>query len=112
MITILLCLPICLGLLLLFLIRKAAIDALSSIVTREGDTLLKVQTALQALGGDLKKVKFVTTKDRSSHFGEKMSRRKGTKTAAKVLENRKKREEKMARIRKSLAEKLNFKKSN
>ena len=97
--------------LFLGLVRKVCVDALSSVVTREKDTFTKVQTALGALCADVHKVQFVTTKDRSSHLGEGVSRRRGGRTAAKMLAEKRKREERMSRIRRHLAQKLKFKKA-
>lgn len=96
---------------ILCLVRKVCVDALSSVVTREKDTFTKVQTALRVLCADMHKVQFVTTKDRSSHLGEGVSRRRGGRAAAKMLAQKRRREEKMSQIRKHLAQKLKFKKS-
>lgn len=111
MIVILLWLPVCLGLVVLFLVRKVAIDALSSVATRERDTLLKVQTALRALGGDSKKVKFVPNKARFSALGEGVSRRKGDKATARLLEENRKKRERLKEVRRSLKATLTFRKT-
>ena len=92
MVVILLWLPVCLGLVVLFLIRKVAIDALSSVATRERDTLLKVQTALRALG-------------------EGVSRRKGDKATARLLEENRKKRERLKEVRRSLKATLTFRKT-
>ena len=96
--------------LILLLIRKVCVDALSSVVTRETDTLKKVRIALRALGSSAEYATFVPTKDRSSALCEGTSRRKGGRITAKKLQEKRKREEKLAAIRKDLAAKLKFKK--
>lgn len=94
----------------LLLVRKVCVDALSAVVTREADTLKKVRIALQALGSSADYATFVPTKDRSSALREGTSRRKGSRITAKKLQEKRRREEKLAAIRKDLAAKLKFKK--
>jgi len=107
---ILLWLPICIMLVVLFLVRKVAVDALSAVVTREKDTLLRVRTALRAIGGDMKKVQFEPNKVRFSALGQGVSRRKGDKAAAKLLEERRKKRERLEEVRRSLKATLTFRK--
>lgn len=111
MIMILLWLPVCLGLVVLFLVRKVAVDALSAVVTREKDTLLRVKTALRAIGGDMNRVKFVPTKARFSSLGEGVSRRKGGVAAARLLEEKRKKRERLEKVRRNLAATLTFRKT-
>jgi len=106
----LLLLPTILICLALFVVRKVCVDALSSVVTREADTLKRVRIALRALGSSVEYATFVPTKDRSSALCEGTSRRKGGRITAKKLQEKRKREEKLAAIRKDLAAKLKFKK--
>lgn len=98
-------------LLLAFLCRRAVLNALESVETREPNTLKNVRWAIRILLGDHEKATFICTKDRSSSLLQGTSRRKGKSAVAKMLMERKKREEKISRVRSELAAKLKFRKN-
>ena len=104
-------LPLVLVLVFLFLVRRATVAALSSVKTRDRKTLVKVRRALWVLGASTDSAELIMSKDRSSDVGEGASRRGNSHSVAKVLEQRRKRDEKLDEIRKNLAEKFKFKKS-
>ena len=95
----------------LFLVRRPVVVALSSVKTRDRKTLVKVRQALRMVGANTDSAKLIMSKDRSSDVGEGASRRGNSRSAAKVLEQQRKRDKKLDEIRKNLAEKLKFKKS-
>jgi len=99
-------------LLLAALCRRSALNALESIETREMDTLRNARWAIRVLFGDDEKATFIPSKDRSSSMMPGASRRKGKLAVAKMLTERKKREEKIKRVRADLAAKLTFRKTN
>lgn len=105
---------ICLGFVTLLLgailCRRAALNALESVNTREQDTLRNVQFAIKVLWGNEDKVTFTPTKDRCSELVKGASRRKSSHVVAKMLSERKKRDEKIQKIRSDLAAKLKFRK--
>lgn len=98
-------------LLFAFLCRRAVLNALESVETREQNTLKNVRWAIRILLGDHEKATFIPTKDRSSSLLRGTSRRKGKFAVAKMLMERKKREEKISRVRSELAAKLKFRKN-
>ena len=97
-------------LLLAALCRRAALNALESIETREHNTLKNTRWAIRVLFGDGDKPTFLPTKDRSSDLVQGASRRKGKRVVAKMLMERKKREERISQVRSKLASKLKFRK--
>lgn len=99
-------------LLLAALCRRSALNALESIETRETDTLRNARCAIRVLFGNEEKAAFVHSKDRSSSMMPGASRRKGKLAVAKMLTERKKREEKIKRVRADLAARLTFGKTN
>ena len=109
------CAFVCLGLftllLLCILCRRAVLNALETVETREADTYKNIHFAVRVLWGDEDKVKFVATKDRSNQLLKGASRRKSSSVVAKMLMERKKREDKIQSIRTDLAKKLQFKKA-
>lgn len=94
------------------LCRRAALNALESVKTREHDTLQNTRLAIRVLFGDGEKVQFISTKDRSSSLLQGTSRRKGKRVVAQMLMERKKREDKISRVRSQLASKLKFQKKD
>ena len=97
--------------LLLYVLRRALVGVLGTVETRDRQTLAKVRRALRFLCARDTSAKLVMTKDRSSALGEGASRRGRNRGAAKALIEQRRKGEKLQEIRKSLAEKLKFKKS-
>ena len=98
--------------LLFYALRRALVGVLGTVETRDRQTLAKVRRALRFLCAKDTSAKLIMTKDRSSALGEGASRRGRNRGAAKALMEQRRREERLQEIRKNLAEKLKFKKSN